>query len=42
MDVQKMTEEELQAQCVAWRRWFHEHPEVSTRKHKRPKRFLIY
>lgn len=32
MDVQKMTEEELQAQCVAWRRWFHEHPEVSTKE----------
>ena len=32
MDVLAMTEDELQAKCVEWRRWFHEHPEVSTKE----------
>lgn len=30
MDVLHMTEDALEAQCIEWRRWFHEHPEVST------------
>lgn len=32
MDVKNMTEEELEQQCIAWRRWFHQHPEVSTKE----------
>lgn len=32
MDVRNMTEEELEQQCIAWRRWFHQHPEVSTKE----------
>lgn len=30
MDILHMTEDALEAKCVEWRRWFHEHPEVST------------
>lgn len=32
MDVEHMTEEALQEQCVEWRRWFHKYPEVSTKE----------
>jgi amidohydrolase len=32
MDVLHMTEEELEQQCIEWRRWFHRHPEVSTKE----------
>lgn len=32
MDVLTMTEDELEAKCIEWRRWFHEHPEVSTKE----------
>ncbi len=32
MDIEHMTEEALQEQCVAWRRWFHKYPEVSTKE----------
>ena len=32
MDIEKMTEEQLVAQCVEWRRWFHAHPEASTKE----------
>ena len=29
MDITAMTEQELEALCISWRRWFHAHPEVS-------------
>ena len=32
MDVLTMTEEELEALCITWRRWFHAHPEVSRKE----------
>lgn len=42
MDVTKMTEDELEAQCIEWRRWFHAHPEVSTQEaHTSDKIFAI-
>ena len=34
MDVLNLTEDALEAKCVEWRRWFHEHPEVSTEEKK--------
>lgn len=34
MDIEKMTEQELEELCVSWRRWFHAHPEVSTKEFK--------
>lgn len=34
MNIEKMTEQELEELCVTWRRWFHAHPEVSTKEFK--------
>jgi len=29
-----MTEAELEQQCIEWRRWFHRHPEISTKEER--------
>ena len=34
MDIMSMTEAELEQQCIEWRRWFHRHPEISTKEER--------